>query len=54
MKWLLDRLEEPSTWMGVLAVITTFCGVDMTFDQKEAINNLIIVLLSGGLVATKG
>jgi hypothetical protein len=36
MKWLLARLKEPSTWRGLVWVLTV-CGVLLTPEQAEAI-----------------
>jgi hypothetical protein len=36
MKWLLARLKEPSTWRGLVWILTV-CGVLLTPEQTEAI-----------------
>lgn len=36
MKWLLARLKEPSTWRGLVWLLTV-CGVLLTPEQTEAI-----------------
>jgi len=36
MKWLLPRLKEPSTWRGIVWILTV-CGVLLTPEQAEAI-----------------
>ena len=43
MKYILDRLSEPSTWRGILSVATAL-GVKLRPDLAEAI-------ISGGLSA---
>jgi hypothetical protein len=39
--YILDRLEEPSTWRGFIALVTAI-GITLTPEQTEAI-------VSGGL-----
>jgi len=57
MHYILNRLREPSTWMGlvpaVLTVLTTFDVVKLSPDQYDAVKDHILVLLCGGFVATK-
>lgn len=36
MKYILDRLSEPSTWRGVISVITAL-GIKLRPDLMEAI-----------------
>jgi len=36
MNYFLDRLKEPSTWRGIIAVLTAF-GVTISPEQVEAI-----------------
>jgi len=36
MNYLINRLKEPSTWRGLIAVLTSF-GVALSPDQKEAV-----------------
>lgn len=43
MKYILDRLSEPSTWRGILSLLTAL-GVKLRPDLAEAI-------ISGGLSA---
>ena len=43
MKYLLDRLSEPSTWRGIISMLTAL-GVKLRPDLAEAI-------ISGGLSA---
>ncbi len=39
MKYLLDRLKEPSTWRGLVMLVTVF-GVNISPDQVNAIATL--------------
>ena len=51
-QYFIDRFKEPSTWRGVVLVITAFVTA-LTPEQKEAII-AIGVFLSGALgIATK-
>ena len=43
MKYILDRLSEPSTWRGIISMLTAL-GVKLRPDLTEAI-------ISGGLSA---
>lgn len=54
MQWLLSRLKEPSTWLGIFAVSSAFFHVDLTPEQEDALMQLTIALLGGGLITTKG
>ena len=36
-QYLLDRLKEPSTWRGLVLVVTS-CGIALRPEQIEAIN----------------
>lgn len=36
MKWLIARFREPSTWRGLVWILTV-CGVLLTPEQTEAI-----------------
>lgn len=45
--YLIARLQEPSTWRG-LVLIATACGVALSPDQQEAI--VIAGLLVAGLI----
>lgn len=48
MKYLLDRLKERSTWVGLTAVLTAV-GVALTPEQTEAV--IALGLAVGGAVA---
>ena len=54
MNWLLSRLKEPSTWLGIFAVGSAFFHLDLTPEQEDALMRLTIALLGGGLITTKG
>ena len=43
MKYIIDRLSEPSTWRGIISLLTAL-GVKLRPDLAEAI-------ISGGLSA---
>lgn len=36
MNWLIARLKEPSTWRGIILLLTV-CGLKLQPDQQEAI-----------------
>ena len=48
-KWILNRLKEPSTWRGLIAIATA-CGVQLAPDQINAIVAVGLALI--GLVGT--
>lgn len=37
MNWLLNRLKEPSTWRGLIYVISGISGVSLSADVATAI-----------------
>lgn len=49
MKWLFERLQEPSTIVALLAVGSAFFGLDLTPDQKAA-----VTMLAGAIFVSKG
>jgi hypothetical protein len=49
MKWLIERLREPSTWGALFAVGGAFFGLDLTPDQKAA-----ITMLAAAIFVSKG
>ncbi len=57
MRYLKERLKEPSTWMGLipamLTLLISFRVIVLTPEQYDAIKNVVIVLLCGGLVTAK-
>lgn len=48
MKWVIDRIKERSTWLGLVSIATAV-GVSLSPDQGEAI--VAAGLAAGGLVA---
>ena len=48
MQYLIDRLKERSTWLGLIAIATAL-GVGLTPEHQEAIATLGVAI--GGLVA---
>jgi hypothetical protein len=54
MSWLLERFKEPSTYLALFAVGSTFFGIDFTPEQQQSLSQLAIVLLGGGLMVSKG
>lgn len=48
MTWLVDRLKERSTWLGLTALLTAL-GVALSPESKEAI--AVAGVAIGGLVA---
>ena len=48
-QYLLDRMKEPSTWRGLILVVTSF-GIKLSPDQIEAIT-FTGLLLAGFLGA---
>ncbi len=54
MNWILSRLREPSTYLGAFAVANAFFNIDLTPEQKDAIMQLSIALVGGGLIVSKG
>lgn len=53
MKWLLERLKEPSTYFGLFAVGSTFFNIDLTPEQQAAVMKLSMALVGSGLIAIK-
>lgn len=48
MKWIIDRLKERSTWLGLVSIATAL-GVGLSPDQSAAI--VTAGLAAGGVVA---
>lgn len=48
-QYILDRMKEPSTWRGLILVVTSF-GIKLSPDQIEAIT-FTGLLLAGFLGA---
>jgi hypothetical protein len=57
MRYIIDRLKEPSTWLGVIPALLTllvrFNGIEITEEQYEALKDFVVVVLAAGLVASK-
>lgn len=54
MDWIKERLSEKSTWLGIFAVASAFCGITFAPEQKDAIIMLSIALLGSGHAVSKG
>lgn len=52
LKYVLDRLKERSTWLGLVALVTT-AGVALDPAQAEAIVSLGVALAGAVAVFTK-
>lgn len=52
MKYLLERLKEPSTWRGLFAVFTAI-GIKLAPDMQEAILTTGLALIGVINVARK-
>ena len=52
--FLIDRLKEPSTWLGLFAVGSAFFGMELDQAQKDAVMMLSIALLGGSSMISKG
>ena len=54
MSYFMERLSEPSTWRGILAVLTA-CGIAFSPDQVATITaaGLAIMGLVGSFTADK-
>lgn len=52
-KYLLERLSERSTWLGVISIITV-AGVAITPEQSEAVVNAGVAVAGVVAVFTKG
>ena len=48
-QYLIDRLNEHSTWAALMAVVTAFSTLDLTIDQQTA-----ITMLAGAIFVSKG
>ena len=54
MNWIISRFKEPSTYIGIFAVASAFFNIDLTPEQKDAVMQLSIALVGGGLIVSKG
>jgi hypothetical protein len=54
MNALIERMKEPSTWRGLIAILTA-CGVALTPEQTEAIvaGGLAVIGLIGVFTSDK-
>jgi hypothetical protein len=52
MNWLLERLKEKTTWLGLFTILSTL-GVSLAPELKEAIIGTGLSLISLVLVITK-
>lgn len=52
--WLIERLKEPSTYLGLFAVGSAFFNIDLTPEQQHALMQLSVALVGGGLVVSRG
>jgi hypothetical protein len=52
LAWLLERLKERSTWVGIVGVITA-AGVNLSPEKAEAIITVGGAVVSAILVFTK-
>lgn len=53
MEWLIERLQEKSTWAGVLGIIGAFGVYNFAPEQKEAILTAIGAITSAVLMFVK-
>ena len=55
LTWILKRLKEPSTWRGIIAMLTA-SGIALTPDQGAAITavGLGLIGLVGAFTPDKG
>lgn len=53
MQYLIDRLKERSTWLGLIALLSAI-GVALTPEQAEAIAALGVAAAGAVGVFTKG
>jgi hypothetical protein len=52
MEWILARLKEKSTWLGILGLATAL-GVSIAPEMKEAISSVAVSIVAVVLIATK-
>lgn len=51
--YILERLAEKSTWLGIFAMASAFGGMTMLPEQRDAVMMLAIALLGGGHVVSE-
>jgi hypothetical protein len=49
MDWIIDRLKERSTWLGLISLVTAI-GISLNPGQIEAV--ISAGMAAGGLIAT--
>lgn len=54
MQWVINRLKEPSTYLGMFAVASAFFHINLSPEQQDAVMELAIALSGGGLMVSKG
>lgn len=52
-QYFLDRLKEPSTWRGIILVLTA-TGITINPQWQEAITTLGLALAGSTAIVTKG
>jgi len=45
VKYVIERLKERSTWLGVIGIVTAY-GINMTVDQQTAVATAGIAVAS--------
>lgn len=53
LKFLLDRLKERSTWMGIIGLVTA-AGISLSPEETAAIASAGVALVGAISVFTKG
>ena len=53
LRYLFERVKEPSTWFGLFAILSAFFGIDIEPDKKEALMWFAISMAGGGAVLSK-
>lgn len=53
MNWIIERVQEKSTWAGLLGLISAFGVYQFAPEQKEAILTAIGAITSAVLVFIK-
>jgi hypothetical protein len=52
-QWAAERLEEKSTWAGIIAIVTPLSGFVVPADQAAAITSVGMAVAGAVLVFTK-
>lgn len=53
MKYIIDRLKEPSTWVGLIAIAGSFLALEITPEQSAAISTGLATIAGIVLAATR-